>query len=128
MRSFTLKTAPFTALLIAVPIAGAYARGLIVGDPPTVIIDQAQGLDQGIADAWQQNTITAAVAQSLHMRAVRIRQAAERAAAKDHGSIPAAQSQQLLHRLDNLEQTLRVNTGSAFAINDDHSLNGNYPF
>jgi len=119
MRSVTLKTATLTAFLITAPFAGAYAN---------VIVDQAQGLDQGIADARQQNIITQAVAQSLHMRALHIRQAAERTAAEYHGRIPAAQSQQLLHRLDNLEQTLRLNTGSAFAINDDHSLNGNYPF
>ena len=128
MRSFTLKTATLTALLIAVPIAGAYARGLVVGDPPTVIIDQAQGLDQSIANARQQNTITAAVAQSLHMRAVDIIQAAERTAAEGDGTIPVADSQQLLLQINNLEQALRLDTGSAFAINDDHSLNGNYPF
>lgn len=120
MRSVTLKTATLTALLIAAPVTCAYAN---------VIVDQAQGLDQGIAHARQLNQITPAVAQGLHMRAVHIRQAAERTAAEYHGRIPAAQSQQLLHRLDNLEQTLRVNTGSAFAINDDHSTgSGNYPF
>ena len=120
MRSVTLKTATLTALLIAAPFTGAYAN---------VIVDQAQGLDQGIAYARQLNQITPALAQSLHMRAVHIRQAAERTAANNHGSIPPAQSQQLLRGLDNLEQTLRVNTGSALAINDDHSIgSGNYPF
>jgi len=127
MRSFTLKTATLTALLIAVPIAGAYARDS-VGDPPTLIIAQAQGLDQGIADARQQNTITAAEAQSLHMRAVNITQAAETTAARGDGTVPFGESQQLLIRLGNLEQTLRVDTGSAFAIYDHHSRsNGNYP-
>ena len=94
MRSFTVKTAPLTALLIAVPIAGAYARGWDgpVGEPPTVIIDQAQGLDQGIADARQQNTITAAEAQSLHKRAVQITQAAEATAAQGDGTIPFFES------------------------------------
>jgi hypothetical protein len=121
MRSFTpktLKTATLAALLIAVPIAGAYARGWAgsVGDPPTEIIDQVQGLDQGIADARQQNTITAAEAQSLHMQALDITQAAETTAARSDGTIPFGESQQLLIQLGNLEQTLRLDTG-----------NGNYP-
>ena len=115
MRFFTLKTATLTALLIAVPIAGAYARGS-VGDPPTVIIDQVQGLDQGIADARQQNTITAAEAQSLHKQAVDITQAAEATAARGDGTVPFGDSQQLLIQLGNLEQTLRLDTGSACAV------------
>jgi len=123
MRSFrTLKTTTLAALLIAVPFAGAYAS-----ETPTSIVDQAQGVEQGIADARQQNTITPAEAQRLHMRAVHITQAAERTAAEDHGKIPAAQSQQLLRRLDNLDQKLMVDTGSGFAINDDSSDNGIYP-
>jgi hypothetical protein len=121
MRSFTLKTATLTALLLAVPFAGAYAS-----ESPSVIIDQAQGLDQGIADARQQNTITPSVAQSLHIRAVRIGQAAERTAAKDHGRLPAGQSQQLLRRLDNLDQTLLVDTGGGFDFTD-RGTNGIYP-
>jgi hypothetical protein len=123
MRSFrTLKAATLTTFLIAIPLASAYAN-----ETPTSIVDQAQGLDQGIADARQQNTITPAEAQRLHMRAVHITQAAERTAAENRGKIPATQSQQLLRRLDNLDQTLLVDTGSGFAINDDNSDNGNYP-
>lgn len=122
MRSFrTLKAATLTTLLVAVPFAGAYAN-----ERPTSIVDQAQGVDQGIADARQQNTITPAEAQRLHMRAVHITQAAERTAAEDHGRIPAAQSRQLLRRLDNLDQTLLADTGSAFAITD-HETDGIYP-
>ena len=121
MRSFTLKTATLTAILLAVPFAGAYAS-----ESPRVIIDQAQNLDQGISDARLQNEITPSVAQSLHMRAVRISQAAERAAAVDHGSLPAGQSQQLLRRLDDLDQTLLVDTGGAFQI-QDHETTGIYP-
>ena len=115
MHSFTLKTATLAALLIAVPSAGAYARSM-VGDPPTMIIDQVQGVDQGIANARQQNTITAAVAQSLHMRAVQISRAAETKAAQGDGTIPFFESQRLLADLGNLEQTLRLATG-----------NGDYP-
>jgi hypothetical protein len=120
MRSFTLKTATLTAIFIAVPIAQAYARGNSIGDPPTLIIAQVQGLDQGIADARQQNAITAAQAQSLHMRAVDIAQAAETTAAQGDGTIPFGDSQLLLMDLGNLEQTLRVDAGSAFAIYGHH--------
>ncbi|MER9514870.1 hypothetical protein [Mesorhizobium sp. M0460] len=118
MRSFrTLKAATLTALLIAVPFASAYAN-----ETPTSIVDQAQGLDQGIADARQQNTITPAEAQRLHMRAVHITQAAE-----GRGKIPAVQSRHLLRRLDNLDQTLQVDTGGGFAVNDDKAESGIYP-
>jgi hypothetical protein len=120
MRSFTLKTATLTAILVAVPIAGAYARGNSIGDPPTLIIAQAQGLDQGIADARQQKAITAAEAQSLHKRVGDISQAAETTAAQGDGTIPFGESQQLLIDLGNLEQTLRLDAGSAFAIYDHH--------
>ncbi len=119
MRYFTLQTATLTALLIAVPIAGAYARGNF-GDPPTLIIDQVQSLDQGIADARRQNAISAAVAESLHMRALDIIQAAERTAAEGDGFIPFEDAQELLIDLGNLEQTLRLDAGSAFAIYDQH--------
>ncbi|UVK41496.1 hypothetical protein LHFGNBLO_002206 [Mesorhizobium sp. AR10] len=123
MRSFkTLEAVTLTALLVAVPFAGAYAN-----ETPTAIVDQAQGLDQGIADARQQNTITPAEAQRLHMRAIHITQAAERTAAEDRGTIPAAQSRHLLRRLDNLDHTLQVDTGNGFAINDDDAESGIYP-
>jgi hypothetical protein len=121
MRAFTLKTATLTALLVAVPFAGAYAS-----ESPSVIVDQAQGLEQGIADARQENRITPSVAQWLHMRAVHISQAAESAAARDHGRIPAAQSQQLLAQLDNLNQTLLFDTGGAFDFLD-RGTSGIYP-
>jgi hypothetical protein len=129
MRFFTLKTATLTALLIAVPIAGAYARGSrSVGDPPDIIIDQVQGLNQGIADARQRNTITAAEAQNLLMQAGDISQAAETTAAEGDGTIPFSTSEQLLSQLDNIEQTLRLDTSRTFAINAPHSRgNGDYP-
>ena len=122
MRSLrTLKAVALSTFLITVPFASAYAH-----ETQTSIVDQAQGVDQGIADARQQNTITPAEAQRLHMQVLRITRAAQRTAAEDHGKIPAAQSRQLLRRLDNLDQGLMVDTGSGWAINDDNP-NGNYP-
>ncbi|QND68153.1 hypothetical protein HB777_32215 [Mesorhizobium loti] len=142
MRSFTpktsLRTATLTAFLIAVPLAGTYAAGhhkgaLDASDPtdftgPRVegLIQQVEGVHQGILDARQANNITPAVAERLEMRTARISQAAEKIAASDHGRIPAAQYHDLLRRLDNVDQRLRVDTGSGFLMGDG-SDGGNYP-
>ena len=139
MRSLkTLRTAALTTLLIAVPLAGAYAAGhhkgaLDASDPTdmtgprvTGLIEQVQGVEQGITDARRANTITAAEAQRLHMRAAHITQAAERTAAADHGRIPAAKYRDLLRRLDNVDQALMSDTGSGFMMGDG-SDSGNYP-
>lgn len=139
MRSLkTLRTAALTTLLIVVPLAGAYAAGhhkgaLDASDPTdmtgprvTGLIEQVQGVEQGITDARQANSITAAEAQRLHMRAAHITQAAERTAAADHGRIPVAQYRDLLRRLDNVDQALMSDTGSGFMMGDG-SDGGNYP-
>ena len=139
MRSLkTLRTAALTTLLIVVPLAGAYAAGhhkgaLDASDPTdmtgprvTGLIEQVQGVEQGITDARQANSITAAEAQRLHMRAAHISQAAERTAAADHGRIPVAQYRDLLRRLDNVDQALMSDTGSGFMMGDG-SDGGNYP-
>lgn len=139
MRSFkALRTATLTALLIAVPFAGAYAAGHHEGAldeaTPTVfygprekgLIDQIQGVDKGIADARQAETIAPAEAQKLHMRAAHISQVAERTAAVNHGRIPAPQYQQLLRRLDNVDQALRADSGTGFLIGDGAD-GGHYP-
>src|ERR1700755_3429548 len=105
MRSFaprTLRTATLTALLVAVPFAGAYAAEN--GPLESAFVNQVQGVENGIADARQQNKITPAEAQKLHMQAAQISQAAESIAATDHGSVPAEQYRQLLRRLDNVDQ------------------------
>jgi len=136
--SASLKTATLAAILIAAPLAGAYAAGhhkgaLDAADPTDMtgpriegLIEQVQGVRQGIVDARQANNITPAVAERLEMRAARISQAAEKIAAADHGRIPAAQYHDLLRRLDNVDQRLRVDTGSGF-LTGDGSDGGNYP-
>jgi len=139
MRSLrTLRTATLTTILIAVPLAGAYAaghhKGALDESAPTDfygprvagLIDQVKGVDEGIADARQENTITPAEAQTLHMRAARISQAAARTAAADHGRIPAAQYHDLLRRLDNVDQALRIDTGTGFLMGDGAD-GGHYP-
>ena len=136
--SASLKTATLAAVLIAAPLAGAYAAGhhkgaLDVSDPtdltgPRVeaLIEQVQGVHQGIVDARQANNITPAVAERLEMRTARISQAAEKIAASDHGRISAAQYHDLLRRLDNVDQRLRVDTGSGFLMGDGAD-GGTYP-
>ncbi|RWA68204.1 hypothetical protein [Mesorhizobium sp.] len=139
MRASTsLKTATLAAVLIAAPLAGASAAGhhkgaLDATDPTdftgprvTSLIQQIQGVDQGIRDAREANTISAAEAQQLHMRAVHISQAAEKVASSDHGRIPATQYHDLLRRLDHVDQKLMVDTGSGFLMGDGAD-GGHYP-
>ncbi|RWD49415.1 MAG: hypothetical protein E5V89_20425 [Mesorhizobium sp.] len=139
MRASTsLKTATLAAVLIAAPLAGAHAAGHhkgaldasaptdMTGPRATSLIEQVQGVDQGIRDAREANTISATEAEQLHMRAAHISQAAEKVAASDHGRIPAAQYHDLLRRLDHVDQKLMVDTGSGFLMGDG-SDGGHYP-
>ncbi|TPK54881.1 hypothetical protein FJ546_29070 [Mesorhizobium sp. B2-4-19] len=136
--SASLKTATLAAVLIVAPLAGAYAaghhKGALEATDPTdmtgprveALIEQVQGIRHGIVDARQANNITPAVAERLEMRTARISQAAEKIAASDHGRIPAAQYHDLLRRLDNVDQRLRVDTGSGFLMGDGAD-GGTYP-
>ncbi len=136
--STSLKIATLATLLVAAPLAGAYAAGhhkgaLDASDTPdfygprlTSFIGQVDGVKQGIADARQANNITPAEARALEMRADRISQAAEKVASSDRGRIPSSQYHQLMHRLDNLDQRLLTDTGSGFNMGDG-SDGGNYP-
>ncbi|PTE06712.1 hypothetical protein [Mesorhizobium helmanticense] len=142
MRSFapgTLRTVTLTALFITAPFAGAHAAGhhrrsaldesaqpAIYGPRERSLIDQIQGVDEGIADAREAKTIAPAEAQKLHMRAAHISRVAERTAAANHGRIPAPQYRQLLRRLDNVDQALRVDSGTGFLMGDG-SDGGHYP-
>ncbi len=142
MRSFTsktsLKTATVAAFLVAIPFAGAYAAGHhkgaldetapVVFDGPRVdgIIGQLQGIDSGIKNAEERNLISHAVAHSLEMRDADISRIAQKTAASNNGRIPSAQYHQLLRRVDYLDQTLMINTGSGFNIGDGAD-GGNYP-
>lgn len=136
--SASLRTVTLAAILIAAPLGAAYAaghrKGALDATAPTdltgprveALIEQAQGVRQGIIDARQANNITPAVAAHLEMRADQIRQAAEKIAASDHGRIPAAQYHDLLSHLDRVDQRLMIDTGSGFMMGDG-SDGGNYP-
>jgi hypothetical protein len=120
----TLRTATLTAVLIAVPFAGAYAAST-ASSSVTALIDQAQGIDKGIREAMELKKIKPDEAHKLRMRAAHISQVAERASA-GHGTIPAPQYQQLLHQLDDLSQALRFDTGGANAFGNGGD-GGYYP-
>jgi hypothetical protein len=136
--STSLKTATLATALIAAPLAAAYAAGhhkgvLDASDPTdftgprvTSLIEQIHGVDQGITDAREANSISASEARQLHMRAAHISLAAQHVAASDHGRIPSAQYHDLLRRLDNIDQRLMDDTGSGFMMGDG-SDGGNYP-
>ncbi|WP_376706283.1 hypothetical protein RQ479_32300 (plasmid) [Mesorhizobium sp. ISC25] len=96
----------------------------VPGHRVTALIDQIQGVDKSIANAMQLNKIQPAEAHRLHMRAAHISQAAQRAAGR--GAMSVGQYQQLLHQLDGLSQTLRVDTGSAFLMGNGGD-GGYYP-
>jgi hypothetical protein len=98
----------------------------IPGPRVTALINQIQGVDKGIIDAGQLNKIKPAEAHRLHMRAAHISQAAERTAAAGHGTLSATQYRQLLHQIDDVSQTLRADTGSAFLIGNGGD-GGYYP-
>lgn len=139
MRALTsLKTVTLAAALIAAPLAGAYAAGHhkgvldasaptdMTGPRVTSLIEQVEGVNQGITDAREANNISAAEAQQLHARAANISQAAEKVAASDHGRIPLAQYHDLLRRLDNVDQRLMNDTGNGFMMGDGAD-GGSYP-
>jgi hypothetical protein len=137
MRSFTPKTILIASLLSALPLAGAYARSSALDElvqAPTsmqgprlsAVLNQAQGVEHGIADAREGREITSGQAHALEMRANRVAAMAQRVAAADHGRIPMARYHQLLRRLDNVDQRLLVDTGSAFNIGDGAD-GGHYP-
>ncbi|MBN9242608.1 MAG: hypothetical protein J0I98_07430 [Mesorhizobium sp.] len=137
MRSFTPKTILIASLLSALPLAGAYARSSALDEVDQVpsslhgtrlaaVLNQAQGVEHGITDARQGHEITAGQARELEMRADGVANTARHMASADHGRISSARYHQLLRRLDNVDQKLRVDTGSGVNMGDG-SDGGNYP-
>ena len=136
MRSFIPRTIAIASLLAVIPLAGAQARSSALDEEATMnnfhgprisaLIDQVDGVHQGIADARQGKEIDAAQARRLDMRTARIGHTAERIAAADHGRIPAARYHQLLRRLDNVDNRLMTDTGGNAPIGDGAD-GGTYP-
>jgi hypothetical protein len=147
MRSFLIPTIALATILAATPLAAAYAAGhgaspagnddhttrLDEQMPPiahgarlTNILNNLQGIDQGIADARQEKRITPATARSLQVQASTIGASAERVARADHGRVPNPQYRKLIGQIDNLDQALLTDTGSGFSMND-HAGGMAYP-
>lgn len=142
MRSFlsrpSLKSAAAAAILVAVPLAGAYARGhhtASMDEPITptyygsrlqAVLGDVQGVDNGIADAQRERLITPATARRLESQAAGISRSAERTAAADHGKLPGADYRKLMDRIDTVNQALLSDTGSGFNMGDG-SDGGHYP-
>jgi hypothetical protein len=98
----------------------------ISGASVTPLINQIQGVDQGITYAKKLNKIGSFEAHELHMRAAHISQTAQRSAAAGHGTISAEQQRQLLHQLDGVSQSLRADTGSVSLLGNGGD-GGYYP-
>ena len=131
MRSFAPKILALASIIALVPLANAYAardgsgaldqQGPIAafqGPRIDAVLGQVDGVHQGIADALQGKQISQAEASRLDMRVDRIRSQAERVSARDDGRVPAMQYHALLHRIDNLNQRLNIDTGHGFSVTD----------
>lgn len=123
MRSFSPRTLLAASLLSALPLAGAYAHPGPLDDvaPPVMhgprlatVLDQVQGVDDGIADARRADKIDAGQARRLEMRAERVARMAQRDAAEDHGLLPMTRYHRILRRLDHVDEQLRVDDGDAY--------------
>lgn len=140
MRSFIprtspLKTTALAAMLMAVPLAGAYAaqhspraHRVVTFDDARLdnLLAQVQGLDEGVSDASLLKLMKPAVAHDLHMQAASITRDAERAAARDHGMLPTESYNQLMRRLDNLAEARLIDSGSGLNFGDGAD-GGSYP-
>jgi hypothetical protein len=131
MRSFTPKTLALASALVIVPFAGAFAAsstaasslpdgqyGYTVvakfqGPRVDAIVGQLQSIDNGVNDALNAKEISPAQAHRMEARAGQIEKTAEKTASADHGKIPMAQYDQLLHRVDRLDQRLDTYNGTA---------------
>ena len=135
MRSFSPRTLFIASLFSALPLAAAYANSGALdaaaatdmhGPRLAVLLNQAQGVAHGVADARQGHEIGLAEARRLEARANDVAHTARRVAAENHGRVPTARYHQLLRRLDRVDQRLLVDTGSGFNIGDGAD-GGNYP-
>lgn len=124
MRSFILPKAFLVAsMLSALPLAGAYADGDGIDETPpatmqgtrlSALVDQAQGVSQGIAEAREGHQIAVTEARKLETQANTVARTAQRVAARNHGMVSEARYNQLLRRLNNVDQRLLGDTGGAY--------------
>jgi hypothetical protein len=122
MRNFTPKIIAIASLLAAVPLSGAYAVHRHRVEPQAMsvearaVLDQLQGVKQGIVEARDAKAITPEQEHDLMMRADSIHRSAT-----DGGTY-----QGLLSQIESLDQQLQNDSGGGFYIGDG-SDGGYYP-
>ncbi|QKC95188.1 hypothetical protein [Mesorhizobium sp. NZP2298] len=122
MRGFTPKIIAIASLLAAVPLSSAYAvhrhrvkpGGMSV--EARVVLDQLQGVKQGIVEAMEAKAITPEQEHDLMMRADSIHRSATGGDAY----------QSLLGQIERLDQQLQTDSGGGTYIGDGAD-GGYYP-
>ena len=122
MRNFTPKIIAIASLLAAVPLSSAYAVHRHKVEPQAMsvearaVLNQLQGVKQGIVEARDAKAITPEQEHDLMTRA----DAIHRSATGDGAY------QGLLNQIEHLDQRLQDDTGGGFYIGDG-SDGGYYP-
>ena len=122
MRNFTPKVIAIASLLAAVPLSSAYAVHRHRVEPggmsveASAVLDQLQGVRQGIVEAMDAKAITPQQEHDLMMQADSIHRSATGGRAY----------QSLLGQIEKLDQQLQVDTGGGTYMGDG-SDGGYYP-
>ena len=120
MRSFTPKIIAIASLLVAVPLSNAYAVHRHRVEPQAMsvetraVLDQLDGVKQGIVEARDAKAITPEQEHDLMMRADAIHRSA------------AGGDRNLLSQIEDLDQQLQVDSGGGFYLGDGAD-GGYYP-
>lgn len=121
MRNFTPKIIAVASLLAVVPLSSAYAVHRHRVEPggmsveARAIVDQLEGVKQGIVEARDAKAITPEQEHDLMMQANSI-----------HRSADGGTYQGLLSQIENLDQQLQDDSGGGFYIGDGDD-GGYYP-
>jgi hypothetical protein len=122
MRSFTPKIIAIASILAAVPLSSAYAVHRHRVEPggmsveSRAVLDQLQGLKQGIVEAMDAKAITPEQEHDLMMQADSIHRSAA-SGGNYHG---------MLGQIENLDQQLQTDSGGGTYIGDGGD-GGYYP-
>ncbi|MGX7874727.1 hypothetical protein ACVDG5_019980 [Mesorhizobium sp. ORM6] len=122
MHNFTPKIIAIASLLAAVPLSSAYAVQRHRVEPggmsveARAVLDQLQGVKQGIVEAMAAKAITPEQEHDLMMQADSIHRSATGGGAY----------RGLLSQIENLDQQLRLDSGAGFYIGDGAD-GGYYP-
>ncbi|MBN9244501.1 MAG: hypothetical protein J0I98_17080 [Mesorhizobium sp.] len=115
MFSITYKTMLAASLVAAIPFGGAYAaqvrhhpmqHAMALNPEASALVDQTEGVEQGIRDAVELHRIDGATASQLTAEARNIQSQAMR----------GGDDRALLGQLDQVSQDLRVATGQGWTF------------